>query len=109
MESQFFALLRLLVALIVGGLVGFAFGALQNSARSRHQKLQDEGKFKSGWGIMPGSGRRIVYLLVALALVQIICPLLFVPSTQWLVSAGVVLGYGWMLFRQLRQRQAAGW
>ena len=53
---------------------------------------------------MPGSGARVAYLLIALALVQFLCPLLFVDGTQWWVSAGVIAGYGWLLYRQLRQR-----
>ena len=43
-------------------------------------------------------------MLVALALVQVICPLLFVDGTQGVVSAGVVFGYGWTLFTKLRHR-----
>jgi hypothetical protein len=39
-------------------------------------------------------------------LVQFLCPLLFAGASQWWVSAGVALGYGWQLFRQLRQKQA---
>jgi hypothetical protein len=35
----------------------------------------------------------------------LICPLLFEEGTQWLVSAGVAAGYGWVLFQQLRQRR----
>ena len=49
--------------------------------------------------------RNPAYLLITLVLIQFICPLLFKnDSTQWWVSAGVVVGYGAMLFIQLRQR-----
>jgi len=48
----------------------------------------------------------VAYLLIALVIVQLICPLLFVDGSQWWVSGGVVLGYGFVLFRQSRQRQA---
>jgi len=54
---------------------------------------------------MPNSGQHVAYLLIALVLVQIICPLFFVNGSQWWVSGGVVLGYGAILYRQLRQRQ----
>jgi len=47
--------------------------------------------------------KRVAYLLVALVLVQIVCPLLFIDGSQWWVSGGVVVGYGALLFRQLRQ------
>ena len=56
---------------------------------------------------MPGSMRRTAYLLMALAGVQFVCPLLFTNGCQWWVSAGVVGGYGWALWRKLRQNLAA--
>jgi|SRR5664279_1268761 len=98
-------ILRVPFALITGSLIGYAFGLIQNAARLRHEKLQAEGNFKSGWSLIPGSGARVAYLLVALLLVQLICPLLFVEGTQWAVSAGVGAGYGWVLFQQLRRRR----
>ena len=60
-----------------------------------------------GWVLMPGSMGRVVFLLLALVLVQIICPLLFAGGVQWLVSAGVAVGYGGALYLQLRQKLAA--
>ncbi|HWC58991.1 MAG TPA: hypothetical protein VHC44_04785, partial [Verrucomicrobiae bacterium] len=95
-------------ALIVGGLIGVAFGALQNAARRKNEKREAEGTLKSGWSLMPGSGARVAYLLVTLVIIQLICPMLFKnASTQWWVSGGVVAGYGAMLFIQLRQRLSA--
>jgi membrane protein implicated in regulation of membrane protease activity len=58
--------------------------------------------------VMPGSGRRVAYLLVALVLVQIVCPLLFTNGVQWWVSGGLVAGYGVVLYWQLRQRLSQG-
>ena len=94
------------MALLAGGVIGLAFGAIQDKARMRYERLQREGKFKSGWSATPGSFRRVASLLVALALVQFLCPMLFAPGgiSQWCVSAGVVFGYGAALFRQLRRR-----
>ena len=80
------------------GVIGYAFGLLQAVALRRHEQRQQTGKLKSGWSLIPGSGARVAYLLIALALVQLVCPLLFVAGTQWLVSAGVLAGYGWTLF-----------
>ncbi len=97
-------LVRALVALGVGGVIGHAFGLLQSAALRRHVSMEQAGKLKNGWSLMPGAGARVSYLLISLALVQLICPLLFADGTQWFVSSGVVLGYGWMLYRQLRQR-----
>lgn len=98
-------MLASLSALIVGGLIGVAFGALQNAARRKNEKSEAEGSLKSGWSLMPGSGVRVAYLLITLVLIQFICPMLFKnDSTQWWVSGGVVAGYGTMLFLQLRQR-----
>ena len=95
-----------ILALLSGGVIGLAFGAIQDGARRRHEKLQREGKFASGWSATPGSVRRVAYLLVALALVQFLFPILFTPGgiSQWCVSAGVVFGYGAALYRQLRRR-----
>ena len=87
-------LLRIPVGLGAGALIGYAFGLLQNAALRHHQQLELNGKLKSGWSLMPGSGARIAYLLCALLLVQLICPLIFVGGTQWVVSGGVLLGYG---------------
>jgi len=98
-------MLASIAALIVGGIIGLAFGQLQNVARRRNEQKEQEGKFKSGWSLMPGSGVRVAYLLITLVLIQIICPMLFKNgSTQWWVSGGVILGYGVMLALQLRER-----
>lgn len=89
------------VALLAGALIGVGFGLLQNLALRRNQKLQQTGNLNSGWSVMPGSMRRVMYLILALVLVQILCPILFANGTQWWVSAGVILGYGTFLFRRL--------
>jgi hypothetical protein len=108
METPTLSILRLLAALLAGGAVGFTFGLIQRRATRRHARLQEEGRFKTGWAATPGSFRRVAYLLVALAIVQFIFPMLFTTGTvtPWVVSAGVVLGYGWVLFGQLKQRRA---
>ena len=107
MQIQFLDLIRGAVGLLAGGVIGHAFGLLQGAALRQHEQQEKNGKLKNGWSLMPGSGARVAYLLVALALVQLVCPLLFVDGTQWAVSAGVVVGYGWLLYRQLRLRLAA--
>lgn len=100
-------MLASIAALIVGGLIGLAFGQLQNIARRRNEQKEQEGKFKNAWSLMPGSGVRVVYLLLTLLLIQIVCPMLFKGgNTQWWVSGGVVVGYGAMLFLQLRERMS---
>lgn len=104
MQLHLLNLVRDLVGLAAGGVIGFAFGLLQQAALRQHEQQERNGKLKSGWSLMPGAGARVAYMLIALALVQLVCPLLFVDGTQWLVSGGVVFGYGWTLFRQLRQR-----
>jgi hypothetical protein len=109
MATQILNMLASISALLVGGIIGAAFGTLQNIARRKNEQKQQQGNLKSGWSLMPGSGARIAYLLVTLVLVQIICPMLFKNgATQWWVSGGVVAGYGAMLFLQLRQRMSAG-
>jgi len=94
-------IVRILLGLVAGGLIGYAFGLIQNAARLRNEKKQLEGKLKTGWSIMPGSGLRVACLMVALVLIQVICPLLFDDGTQWWVFAGVGLGYGWTLVHQI--------
>jgi hypothetical protein len=106
MGTPLIDLLRPPAALLAGGAIGLTFGLIQEAAQRRHEKLQQEGKFKSGWAATPGSFRRVAYLLVALALVQFLFPMLFAPDgiSQWCVSGGVVIGYGLILYRQLRRR-----
>jgi hypothetical protein len=105
MTTQFITMLGAIAALIVGGLIGTAFGMLQNLARRKNEEREQRGELKSGWSLMPGSGARVAYLLVTLVLIQMVCPMLFKNgATQWWVSGGVVVGYGAMLFVQLRQR-----
>ena len=107
MDTQLLNFVRPVAALLAGGIVGLGFGALQQAALNRHRRLQAEGKFTTGWAAMPGSFRRVAYLLVALAIMQFLCPVFFAAGgiSQWCVSAGVVIGYGWMLFGQLRTRR----
>jgi hypothetical protein len=103
-----FQLLASTLGLLGGAVIGLGFGRLQDHAVRRHERLQAEGKFKSGWAATPGSFRRIAYLLVALAAVQFACPIIFAPGdpAQWFVSGGVMLGYGWALYAQMRRRLA---
>jgi hypothetical protein len=106
MQSTLVSILLPSTALLTGGVIGLAFGLVQENARRRHEQLQQQGKFNSGWAATPGSFRRVAYLLVALALVQFICPMLFQSGglSQFCVSGGVVLGYGSALYRQMRRR-----
>jgi len=104
MPTQFVIMLQSIAGLIVGGLVGAGFGKVQEAARLRNERRQGSGQLKSGWAVMPGSGVRVAYLLIALVLIQLVCPLLFRDGIQWWVSGGVVAGYGFMLFWQLRKR-----
>ena len=107
MQLHLLDLIRGAVGLLAGGVIGHAFGLLQAAALRQHEQQEKNGKLKNGWSLMPGSGARVAYLLTALALEQLICPLIFVGGTQWVVSAGVLLGYGWMLAVQLRHRLKA--
>jgi len=104
METHLFEIFRHLAGLLAGGAIGLLFGTLQQAALRRHELQERSGQLKNGWSLIPGSGARVAYLLLALVLVQLICPLLFADGTQWWVSAGLVAGYGWTLLRQLRAR-----
>jgi hypothetical protein len=93
--------------LFAGGSIGLFFGVIQDAARRRHKKLEQQGKLTNAWSIIPGSGARIAYLLIALLVIQVICPLLFTTSTKWWVSGGLAAGYGWSLLQNvLRLRKA---
>src|SRR6266568_1769826 len=104
MGFQLLEFMRALAGLIAGTIIGCSFGIVQSLALRRNEKLQQSGSLKTGWGVMPGSMRRVAYLMIALVVVQIICPLLFEGSTQWWVSGGVVIGYGAALLRRLKAR-----
>ncbi|HSU54536.1 MAG TPA: hypothetical protein VLT36_10790 [Candidatus Dormibacteraeota bacterium] len=106
MQIQMVEMIRVVAALVAGGVIGYAFGLIQKLARARNEKRQERGELNNGWSVMPGSGRRVGYLVIALVLVQILCPLLFVGASQWCVSVGVVLGYGAVLFWSLKERQS---
>ena len=106
MTTELINVLQSLVGLVVGAFIGVGFGMVQDAARRRNERRQENGTLKSGWAVMPGSGMRVVYLLIALVLAQIVCPLLFNDGVQWWVSAGVSGGYGFTLFRQLRAKSA---
>ncbi len=93
-----------LAAIVVGGVIGIIFGTFQNAALVRNEKRSREGKYGSGWTAMPGSMSRVAVLLVVLVAIQFFCPLLFKDNIQWLVSAGVLLGYGASFVRRLRHR-----
>ena len=95
-----------ILGLASGAGIGYAFGLLQAVALRRNELRLREGKFKSSISLIPGAGARTAYLLITLLIIQVICPLLFRDGTQWWVSGGVVLGYGWTLFRQLMLRRA---
>ena len=98
---------RMLLGLLAGAALGCIFGLIQRAALRRHERLIGRGEFRSGWTVVPGSFRRVGFLLLALVLVQILCPVLFVGGTEWMVSAGVILGYGALLYQQWRARKSA--
>ena len=94
-------------ATLVGAAIGWAFGLVQQYAAKRHAQMQATGKLNSPWSLMPGSMTRVAFLLVALAIVQVVCPVFFTGIAQWAVSAGVVFGYGWTLYQTMRARISA--
>jgi len=108
METQASSLLVPPMALIAGTVIGVAFGAIQAAATRRYARKQAEGKFKSAWSVTPGSMTRVAYLLVALAVTQYVFPMFFTPggAGQWCVAIGVVGGYGFSLYKQMRRRMA---
>jgi hypothetical protein len=106
MTIQFMSTLLILLAVGAGAVIGYCFGLIQNLALRRNERKQQSGTLTNGWGVMPGSMTRVAYLLIVLVAIQFLCPLLFKEGTQWWVSAGLVMGYGYTLFRRLMQRKA---
>ncbi len=106
MQIQTLSILWSLLSVVTGALIGISFGMLQTKAARRNQQLEQSGKINTGFAVMPGSMRRVAYLVLALALIQVVCPLLFTNHCEWWVSGGVVGGYGAMLLSQLRRRLA---
>jgi len=104
MATELSTMLLSILGLIAGGFIGVGFGIVQDAARQRNERLQESGGLKSRWAMIPGSGKRVAYLLIALILIQLVCPLLFKDGIQWWVSAGVAGGYAWLLFSRFRQR-----
>src|SRR5437588_9281130 len=108
MVPQMLDVLRLMAGLLAGGVIGFAFGLVQEKALRRNEQRQQSGNLKNGWMVMPGSMKRVAWLMIALVVVQVVCPLLFRNGTQWWVSGGVVAGYGIVLFRRLKLKKSGG-
>jgi hypothetical protein len=106
---QFMVALRLILALLVGGCIGYSFGYVQNRAASRYEKMQAAGKLKNPIGIVPGSMARVAILLMGLLLTQLVCPVFFADGTQWYVSGGLVIGCGYQLFQHLQAKRKAGY
>ena len=91
-------ILFIAMGLTLSVIIGIAFGSSQRAASRRHQQLEQHGVFPTAWVIVPGSIRRLSFLLFALVIIQLVFPILFErDGMQWLVSAGIVLGYGWTL------------
>jgi hypothetical protein len=91
--------------LVAGGIVGVAFGAIQSAAQLKYELRKREGKSTGGWIVVPGSFTRVAFLMIALILVQVCLPVLFLDNVRWFVSAGVVLGSGWTLFQQVHRQK----
>jgi len=104
---KMFEMMQMIGAVVAGGAIGWGFGLLQQAATRRHDRLQATGKMNGAWSLMPGSMTRVAFLLVALAIVQVVCPMFFAGNAQWAVSVGVVAGYGWTLYQSMRARLAA--
>jgi hypothetical protein len=103
MHIQFTEVLRWILGLIAGGVIGYGFGRVQLLALRRNERKQQLGDLKTGWAVMPGSMTRVAGLMLVLVAVQVFCPMLFSQGTQWWVSGGICLGYGSLLLARLRQ------
>ncbi len=90
-------------AVIFGIGTGITFGTLQHKALLRDQQMQSAKEYKKRRLVVPSSFRRIFYLVIMLMVIQYTAPMLFKnTSTQWILTAGIIIGYGWTLVRRLR-------
>jgi uncharacterized BrkB/YihY/UPF0761 family membrane protein len=101
---SYYALLAL-GGLAAGAIVGVAFGAIQFAAQRKYELRQRKGQSTGGWIVVPGSFTRVAFLMLALVIVQLCLPSLFLDNMKWMVSVGVVVGYGWTLLQQIRIRK----
>ncbi len=105
MNSSIIFSLTSAAALVIGVAIGLLFGVFQNAALARNRKkVNEKGTLVTPWMAVPGSLSRVAMLLVVLVAVQVCCPMLFLGDVQWLISAGVLLGYGWSFMKKLQQR-----
>jgi uncharacterized BrkB/YihY/UPF0761 family membrane protein len=106
METSFiYSALLSLIGLAAGAIVGVAFGTVQLAAQRKYELRQRKGQSPNGLSVVPGSFTRVAFLMVALIIVQVFLPSIFLDNMKWLVSTGVVLGYGWTLLQQVRSRK----
>src|SRR6266566_4101081 len=54
MATELVRMLQWLMGLLAGAIIGAAFGMIQEAARRRNEKLQQNGKLQNAWGVMPG-------------------------------------------------------
>ena len=89
--------------LLTGVAVGVTFGMFQHRALLRDQKQQETKGVQKRRLVVPSSFRRIFYLVITLLVIQIVCPILFKESAiQWIITAGIIVGYGWTLLKRIR-------
>jgi hypothetical protein len=88
---------------ILGIALGCGFGFIQRETFAQ-TRLGQIDKLASSWAGISGSWARSIFLLVMLTFFQTAFTLLFGNNDiQWILSAGVVLGYAWTLVLQFRQ------
>ena len=72
MNFTFLDLARDVVGLAAGGVIGLAFGTLQQAALRHNEQLAQSGQVKNAWSLMPKAGARVSYLLLTLVLIQFV-------------------------------------
>jgi hypothetical protein len=90
---------------VIGLVLGWTFGLIHDTKCALHKSLRRIDEIASGWVALPALFTRSVFLLVMLTFFQVAFTLLFDENGfQWMVSAGVVLGYVWTLVQQFRRK-----
>ncbi len=103
MDAELMYTILSIGAVIFGIGIGVVFGTLQHKALLRDQAQQANKGHKRRRLVIPSSFRRIFYLVMLLMVIQYVAPMLFKnASIQWILTAGIIIGYGWTLVRRLR-------
>src|SRR5690242_1749040 len=81
--------ISMMLGLVVGGVIGFAFAWLQLQALRRNELLEQQAEMPGWLKRLPGAGGRVAFLLMTFVLAQVCFQGANVPS----MAIGVAIAY----------------